>query len=311
MIDRLQDRTVGRWRGLLPELGVPRDFLSGKHGPCPCCGGKDRFRFDDKGGNGTWICNRCGAGNGIDLVMRVNEWDFKQARARILELLPSTVVEMPKARRLHHSGDKRAGLWQRAAPLTGQCPPSRYLINRGLVMDKWPSQIRYLPDHVYYGEGGERSRHPAMISQFIAPDARSATYEFLYLTEDGNKADVDRPRKLAQGSIPKGGAVRLFYSAEVMGVAEGIETALSAHKIDNIPVWATLSAGNLLRFEPPDYVKTLVIYADNDESYCGQAAAFGFAHRLAMKGKNVEVRVPHMTGDYNDMLLFQLKEAAE
>jgi autotransporter-associated beta strand protein len=29
--------------------------LSGRHVPCPFCGGRDRFRFDDKNGAGTWI----------------------------------------------------------------------------------------------------------------------------------------------------------------------------------------------------------------------------------------------------------------
>ena len=37
-------------------------------GTCPMCGGKDRFRFDDKGGRGTWICSQCGAGDEIELV---------------------------------------------------------------------------------------------------------------------------------------------------------------------------------------------------------------------------------------------------
>ncbi len=33
--------------------------------------GKTRFRFDDKEGRGTWICNHCGAGDGADLAMKV------------------------------------------------------------------------------------------------------------------------------------------------------------------------------------------------------------------------------------------------
>ena len=48
------------------------------------CGGKDRFRFDDKGGRGTWICSRCGAGDGIELVKRLLNVEFKEA-ARLIE----------------------------------------------------------------------------------------------------------------------------------------------------------------------------------------------------------------------------------
>ncbi|TAJ88609.1 MAG: hypothetical protein EPO10_01440 [Reyranella sp.] len=39
---------------------------------CSICGGKDRFRFDDKGVEGTWFCNQCRAGTGIILVRKLN-----------------------------------------------------------------------------------------------------------------------------------------------------------------------------------------------------------------------------------------------
>ena len=76
----LKDRALGRWRGILPALGVPAKALSNRHGPCPMCGGKDRFRFDDKGGRGTWICSKCGAGDGIELVKRIPERRLQGSR---------------------------------------------------------------------------------------------------------------------------------------------------------------------------------------------------------------------------------------
>ncbi len=50
----------GHWAKILPALGV--NILKNRHQPCPVCGGKDRFRFDDQEGRGTWFCNQCGAG---------------------------------------------------------------------------------------------------------------------------------------------------------------------------------------------------------------------------------------------------------
>ena len=38
---------IGKWPSTLLELGIPEEFLTGKHGPCPMCGGKDRFRFTE------------------------------------------------------------------------------------------------------------------------------------------------------------------------------------------------------------------------------------------------------------------------
>ena len=54
----------GKWKGILLTLGIPAEVLVPKHGPCPLCGGKDRFRWDNKEGQGTYICNSCGAVTG-------------------------------------------------------------------------------------------------------------------------------------------------------------------------------------------------------------------------------------------------------
>jgi hypothetical protein len=51
--------------------------------PCPACGGKDRFRFDDYG-RGALICNQCGAGDGLDLI-KVNHCDTTEA-ARMVDV---------------------------------------------------------------------------------------------------------------------------------------------------------------------------------------------------------------------------------
>ncbi len=66
------ERAHGRWTEILPLLGVDPRFLVNRHGPCPLCGGKDRFRFDDKDGSGSYYCNGCGAGVGIILVRKLH-----------------------------------------------------------------------------------------------------------------------------------------------------------------------------------------------------------------------------------------------
>ena len=84
---RIQDLTRGRWPDLLQQLGgLSAEQLTDTHQPCPLCGGTDRYRFDDKDGTGSWYCNQCGGkrqsgggGSGMDLLMRVKNWDFKTA----------------------------------------------------------------------------------------------------------------------------------------------------------------------------------------------------------------------------------------
>ena len=55
--EQLHKLATGRWVQILNALGLPRESLMGTHVPCPGCGGKDRFRFDDKDGRGTFYCN--------------------------------------------------------------------------------------------------------------------------------------------------------------------------------------------------------------------------------------------------------------
>ncbi len=51
---------AGRWPEIHTYLGIPSDSLTGKHVPCPGCGGKDRFRWDD-----SKECFFCGGGGAL------------------------------------------------------------------------------------------------------------------------------------------------------------------------------------------------------------------------------------------------------
>lgn len=78
----------GKWLSILAYLaGLDERQLSNRHQPCPACGGIDRYRFDDKTGNGDYFCNGCGAGDGIALLQKVNGWDFSTSKARVAEYL--------------------------------------------------------------------------------------------------------------------------------------------------------------------------------------------------------------------------------
>ncbi len=94
---------TGRWSEILEALAaLPPEQLSNRHQPCPICGGRDRYRFDDKDGSGSWFCNQCGgkdhlggAGSGMDLLMRVRHWSFGRACQEVelyLGLVPEVDV---------------------------------------------------------------------------------------------------------------------------------------------------------------------------------------------------------------------------
>ena len=304
----IHEAARGRWAAILPKFGVAASFLNGKHGPCPFCGGgerADRFRFDDKAGNGTFFCSKCGAGNGVDFVMKVKGWPFIEAKFEILKLVGEAPLVVPKAARSDTDMKARLdGSWKRARPLDDVASSTRYLRARGIDMKQWPSQLRDQMDCPFKHADGNRTYHPAMVAKFVSADARDFTLHRTFLTTDGHKADVPEVRKLAPGKVPQGGAVRLAPSADTMGIAEGIETALSAMILFNIPVWSCLTAGLMQKWEPPPTAKNIIIFGDNDATYTGQAAAYGLAYKLSAHGLNVEVRIPDEIGwDWNDMLV--------
>ncbi len=300
--ERIQDRAIGRWRTLLPAIGIHEQFLSKKHGPCPMCGGSDRFRWDDKAGSGSFYCNQCGAGKGIELVMKFKGMSFIEAKRLIEEHLPSAVLEVPKAKRTVNI-DKLESVWRSAQNLTGNDPASWYLARRGLSFETQPASLRWLPKFTYWHDDKTKTDHPAMLALFVGPDRAKHTIQYTYLDTNGRKAEVPKPRKLAPAQIPHGGAVRLAPSAETMGIAEGVETALAATKLFDIPVWSALSAGGLIKWQPPQTARHVIVFGDNDKNATGQAAAWSLAHRLIAEGLHAEVRIPDDAGtDWNDVL---------
>lgn len=71
--DTVRSFAHDQWADILSVLGgVSSEFFNGNHCPCPKCGGTDRFRFSDDGGDGSAICNQClrHGGNGF----KVLEW---------------------------------------------------------------------------------------------------------------------------------------------------------------------------------------------------------------------------------------------
>lgn len=304
----LKDRARGRWVGILSAVGVPTKALRNKHGPCPICGGKDRFRFDDKGGTGSFYCSQCGPGDGIELVKRMRHVEFRDAAKLIEEHLGE--APLSRSRQCHPQADERRreemiALWNRSSPIKLTDSAGQYLHDRtGLTT--FPSCLRFSPDERYVESGSKPCWHPAMVAKVDPSDAAVALGERAavhrtYLSTFATKADVAAPRKM-MGSMPTGAAVRLMQHGEVLGIAEGIETALSASVLFNVPVWSALTAGLLQEWTPPASVSTVMIFGDNDVSNTGQAAAYTLAQRLKAGGLTVSVEMPQMTGcDWNDV----------
>lgn len=297
----IREQARGRWPSILAALGVDERSLSGKNVPCPIEGaGKDRFRFDDKDGRGTFICTHCGAGEGVNLVMRLRGLEFKDAAKLIREILPSAPeVKRAKERTTEQKEASLVRMWNGAEPIAEGDAVDKYLQARGIHARSPSLRCGVLP---YYEDGKKRGEYRAMVAKIATVEAKVASLHITYLTAEGTKAEVGSPKKIMQAIRPvMGSAVRLHSAGAVLGVAEGIETALSVHEMFSVPVWATISADGMAGFVWPSTVERLIIFADNDKNYAGHKAAYTLAFRAAAKQVAVEVRFPELLGmDWND-----------
>ena len=121
-----------------------------------------------------------------------------------------------------------------------------------------------------------------------------------FLLDDGSSKAPAGKKML--GSVADA-AVRLFAMGHEghLGVAEGIETALAAHEIFGLPVWAALSADGLACFRWPEGTTRITIYADAGDA--GRQAAAVLSDRLNRDDIVNEIVLPLHGDDFNDDLM--------
>lgn len=326
--EELKLRCRGAWKAILPHFGINPDLLKKRHGPCPMCGGHDRFRFDDKDGDGTWLCNNCGAGDALDMIQKHTGIAFREILQLVREVAGITYIDpcMPKPEPKkdpdeEKKAEKRAKalreMWEQAVPLFETDPVMNYLEARGIfAYGRDVTRALRLSRNTFCktGEGKKDYTYlPAMIARVDNPAGELVGIHRTYLQPgEPCKARIEKPKRLMPvrncGDMV-GSAIRL-YEADgiVLGVTEGIETALSARRIfgaergHHLPVWATISAGGLASVQIPAHVRHVIIFADHDP--VGIKAAHKLAERLQTEGRTSEIKIPEIFGeDFNDVLM--------
>lgn len=268
----------GDWFGILSNLQVP---IPERHKPCPMCGGKDRFDINLQ--QGIYHCRGCGGGTLIDYVMKYNDWDFRQAALEIEGVTGSAPTQLDRGR-VEDDYGKRIEVVTRA--LSGAVavrkgdPVDKYLTNRGLSL---PSAGLFY-QRSCWGVGMEKPM-TAMIAPLLDKGGAMAGVHKTFL-DRGRKANIEAPKQISKlpGTI-NGSAIRLYPSARVLGIAEGIETAIAASLLYGLPVWAAVSSTGMTTVELPNEVESVMIFADNDQA--GFDAAGCLTTRLLREGREV------------------------
>ncbi|KPU04255.1 MULTISPECIES: TOPRIM and DUF927 domain-containing protein [Enterobacteriaceae] len=270
LIREVTQAAADRWPTVLAGLHIDVPDSPRRHAPCPACGGSDRFRFDD-GGRGSFICNQCGAGDGLDLIKRVNNCDTTEAAQLAADVLgidyrtvkqdeatatqkreqmkaESQQREQERQRRKLAEIEQRRGLfvshWQGLVETAFE-GESEYLMNKGLVGFIFP----VLPDG-------------SLLLGLV--DESGTVTAAQTITQQGEK-------RLLAGSAKRGAyhAVNEADAPQSVLIAEGLATALSVHlaRPEALTVCA-IDAGNLQPVAQAMHQRypnaQIIIAADND-----------------------------------------------
>jgi len=266
--------------------------------PCPRCGEGHGAHDDAPGVNietGVFHCFRCG-------------WSGRAGETRTSQ--PITRLDDPNI--AERKRERLRRIWSQT--LEVKAPKARavrnYLESRGLgaILREYPKILRAHPALEYFEGTRELGSWPAMVALFTDRNGQPCTIHATYLRHDGcAKAPVGTPKKLlgvAVKGASRGGAIRLYAPRDgVLGVAEGIETALSLRLIQRIPTWAAACADNLASMQLPA-CQVLYIGVDIDASGKGNSVANALVRRVrsAQSAGKVLLVIPDGEGprDLND-----------
>lgn len=118
--ETVKAKAHGRWVEILKAL-APFDskIFNRQNQPCPACGGKDRFRFTNFSGNGEYVCNSCGNGDGFQLLGLKTGWKFAECLQKVGEYINAEPVATSKP----DENDMAVKDWVPVIPAPENAPP--------------------------------------------------------------------------------------------------------------------------------------------------------------------------------------------
>jgi putative DNA primase/helicase len=314
----------GQWHFVLAAVGIDAKFLHKQHGGCPCCGGKDRFRFDNKGDNGTFFCNNCGSGDGFRLIQLYRSCQPKESLQLVTDALNCkeistiprqtyvTISPESDQKLIQAKQEQLQKTWNEAKEITPGDSVHTYLtVTRKLPLCEIPAVLRIHPGLPYYSEDKKYlGTYPTMLGKVGTVNDELVSLHRTYLTNEGYKAPVPKPKKLMTAiyeGATKGAAIRLYTASETLILGEGIETSICGALSLGLPAWACVTALGLETVRLPGSVQKVIVLVDNDESKAGQQAAEKLTIRMIREGRRIKRLMPEQLGkDWLDILTHEI-----
>lgn len=233
----------GQWDTIFPRFAIdlPRKK---RHSPCPSCGGTDRFKYDDKYGNGDWICNNCTAGSGKDgfeLIKLCTNLEFSQIIKEVASLVGlddnSQITDVDR-KRWKQEAEVRKRIQQEEQERLYNSISKKAIANWSNV---------FLGDSCPYLERKQVTNFGCKVNQhgtLIVPvhDATGQMWNLQYIHADGAKTFLKDGRK--KGCFHLIGTIDLLEP--IICIAEGYATAASIHMATGLPVASVFDAHNIV-----------------------------------------------------------------
>ena len=294
-VDNAHDQFHGQWATVLGNYGC--QLPSGrKHGPCPVCGGKDRFRFDDKNGRGTWFCSQCepNSGGGLLLLSRFIGKSVMDTAKELTGDIKLKTIPKKKVHIVNHDAVRAANIEQ---------------AKKGAALLMSSSVIG---EHAYMADKGFTGQWPVNGESIYSREGIIAKGDLLLVPVYKNNELVNVQK------ITKDGVKRPLFGGDMQGVnhiidgktknvavVEGFATGITINNLTKFKVYVSFNTGNLeaavrqVKSEHPD--ANIIVFGDHDKidpthdrrpgEYYANKAADPFCAKVAL---------PPELGDWDD-----------
>lgn len=259
----------GKWMDLIfPRFGI--DVQWKKKTPCPACGGRDRFRFDDKNGNGDYFCQHCQGGDGLDLIGKCTHLSF-----------PEVVKEVGAILGLDDSSkitDADREKWRKEREYREKEQRELEQKMRENIARKAESTFRnaYQGEFSLYLKNKQVDKDPKIKithdGNLLIPayDEHGKMWNVQTITPDGQKLFIQESGGRTGGCFFVIGEVQPdLYDAHIICIAEGYATGMSIHMATGHPVALSFVANNLPKVGAvlrQKYPNAVFVYCADDDS---------------------------------------------
>jgi Toprim domain/CHC2 zinc finger len=285
-------------------------------GPCPICGGRDRFSINVR--KQVFLCRQCDArGDVIALTQFLDGCNFREAVEYLTgERSPAPSRPAPAATDAPRDDDRDARALMFARQIAFELRPILGSPGETCLRDARKIKTHAIEDvleridaigwhpAVYFNEPGH-ALHGRKLGAIIGVMTDPVTAEptgAISRTYIHEGLKVGKAKTLGSPA----GIIRLTPEEDVFGrlhIAEGLETALTGMSIGLRPMWATGSTAIMAKLPVVSGIEALTMIADHDANGAGERAAAEVASRWREAGKEARVWRPKSIGDLNDILI--------